>query len=92
MYSFSTGQWPVSYRDFQVPMEQVKNELRHKSDSKVDGLSVKVRGTDRIIHAGGVTRGPALSDGQLQHRADTGAMGTILLGASVYSGSADGLE
>lgn len=56
-----------------VPMEQVKNELRHKSDSKVDGLSVKVRGTDRIIHAGGsVTRGPALSDGQLQHRADTG--------------------
>lgn len=93
MYSFSTGQWPVSYRDFQVPMEQVKNELRHKSDSKVDGLSVKVRGTDRIIHAdGSVTRGPALSDGQLQHRADTGAMGTILLGASVYSGSADGLE
>lgn len=56
-----------------VPMEKVKNELRHKSDSKVDGLSVKVRGTDRIIHAdGSVTRGPALSDGQRQHRADTG--------------------
>ena len=42
-----------------VPLEEVKHELRHKSDSKVEGLSVTVRG-------------PALSDGQLQHRADTG--------------------
>ena len=62
-----------------MPIEKVKSELRHKSDSKVDGLSVKVRGTDHVIHAdGSVTKGPALSDGQLQHRADAGASATIL--------------
>ena len=56
-----------------VPLEEVKHELRHKSDSKVEGLSVTVRGTNKIIHAdGSVTTQPALSDGQLQHRADTG--------------------
>lgn len=69
-------------------MEKVKNELRHKSDSKVDGLSVKVRGTDRIIHAdGSVTKGPALSDGQLQHRADSGVLATILLGVKYHQKS-----
>ena len=56
-----------------VPLEEVKGELRRKSDSTVEGLSVMVRGTNKIIHAdGSVTTQPALSDGQLQHRADTG--------------------
>lgn len=41
--------------------------------SKVEGLSVTVRGTNKIVGAdGSVTTQPALSDGQLQHRADTG--------------------
>eukprot|EP00929_Paragymnodinium_shiwhaense_P113479 TRINITY_DN81768_c0_g1_i1.p1 TRINITY_DN81768_c0_g1~~TRINITY_DN81768_c0_g1_i1.p1 ORF type:complete len:557 (-),score=102.32 TRINITY_DN81768_c0_g1_i1:306-1976(-) len=56
-----------------VPNNEVKSELRRKSDSKVEGLSVRVRGTDKIVHAdGSITVGPRLPDGQLQHRADQG--------------------
>lgn len=56
-----------------VPLAEVKDELRRKSDSTVEGLSVRVRGTDKTIHAdGSVTTERGLSDGQLQHRADMG--------------------
>ncbi|CAJ1414367.1 unnamed protein product [Effrenium voratum] len=56
-----------------VPLERAQKELASKSDSKVDGLSVKVRGIHVTVHAdGSVTKKPSLSDGQLQHRADMG--------------------
>ncbi|CAE7580915.1 TMEM144 [Symbiodinium sp. CCMP2456] len=56
-----------------VQLSDVEGELRKKSDSRVEGLSVTVRGTKRTVHADGrVTEGPQLSDGQLQHRADMG--------------------
>ena len=49
----------------------MEGELRKKSDSRVEGLAVIVRGTKRTVHADGhATEGPQLSDGQLQHRAD----------------------
>eukprot|EP00971_Amphidinium_carterae_P087717 1735514-Amphidinium_carterae.1 len=53
---------------------QVSAELKHKSDSTVQGTSVKVRGTKKVIHMdGSCTETPKLTDGQLQHRADAGA-------------------
>ena len=56
-----------------VPMSAAEKELRRKSDSTVEGQSVRVRGTDKVIHAdGSVTIAPRLTDGQLQHRADQG--------------------
>eukprot|EP00438_Fugacium_kawagutii_P007212 Skav218001 [mRNA] locus=scaffold2344:72496:74966:- [translate_table: standard] len=63
-----------------VPLDRkVEAELRHKSDSRVDGLAVKVRGTPYTIHAdGSVSEKPRQTDGQLQHRADVGAMATSL--------------
>jgi len=62
-----------SVKVLMVRREDVKRELCHKSDSTVEGLSVKVRGTDKVIHAdGSVTTGPRFTDGQLQHRADQG--------------------
>ena len=52
---------------------EVDHELRRKSDSTVEGLSVKIRGTDMVIHAdGSLTTGKHLTDGQLQQRADAG--------------------
>ena len=79
----STCYEELRHVDFQVALQEVKHELRRKSDSTVDGLSVKVRGTDRIIHADGtVTQGKALTDGQLQHRADTGVLAATVLGAA----------
>lgn len=57
----------------EVARSDVNSELRRKSDSTVGGLSVRVRGTHKVIHAdGSVTEGARLTDGQLQHRADTG--------------------
>ena len=38
--------------------DQVDHELRRKSDSTVEGLSVKVRGTDKVIHADGALTFP----------------------------------
>lgn len=58
-----------------VRLEDVERELRHKSDSMVEGRSVKVRGTNITIHAdGSKTETPLMSDGQLQHRADMGSL------------------
>lgn len=52
-----------------------------EEDSRVDGLAVKVRGTPYTIHAdGSVTQKPRQTDGELQHRADVGAMETSLGG------------
>lgn len=63
-------------KGIQVEMQrrnEVEQELRRKSDSTVEGLSVRVRGTDKVIHAdGSVTTGRRLTDGELQHRADQG--------------------
>uniref|UniRef100_A0A7S1F2U9 Alpha-type protein kinase domain-containing protein n=1 Tax=Noctiluca scintillans TaxID=2966 RepID=A0A7S1F2U9_NOCSC len=56
-----------------VQMHDAQKEFDRKSDSKVEGFSVRVRGTDKVIHADGtMTTGPRLTEGQLQHRADQG--------------------
>eukprot|EP00415_Alexandrium_ostenfeldii_P001621 UN1621 len=61
-----------------VPLDKVEGELRRRSDSRVEGLSVTVRGTDKTVHAdGSVTSAPKLTDGQLQQRADIGGHWTV---------------
>ncbi|CAK9084224.1 unnamed protein product [Durusdinium trenchii] len=73
-----------------VRLEDVERELRHKSDSMVEGRSVKVRGTNITIHAdGSKTETPLMSDGQLQHRADMGGHWTQEQNAVISRGVTD---